>query len=145
MMMDKRILLVDDEETTRELIKEILLSKGYNVLCCEDGKSALDAYRANPFPVVITDIDMPCMDGNELISRLKEIDDQQVIIVLTIHSKPEIVIDIMRKGVFDYTLKPVQMSEFVYKVERAFEVADLKRVKKTMEMEKILKLERQLE
>jgi len=144
-MVDKRILLAEDEDTTRALIKEMLSSKGYMVIDYPDGKSALDAYRINPFPVVITDIDMPVMDGNELISQLKSIVDHQVIMVLTIHSEPGVIIDIMKKGVFDYAIKPVQLNDLLYKVERAFEVAELKKIKKTMEREKIIKLVDQLE
>jgi CheY-like chemotaxis protein len=70
-MIDKRILLVEDEYLTRNLIKEKLLANKFNVIDHQDGKAALEAYRANPFPVVITDIDMPVMDGNELIAQLK--------------------------------------------------------------------------
>ncbi len=144
-MLEKRILLVEDEDVTRALIKEMLSAKGYKVIDFPDGKVALEAFRGNPFSVVITDIDMPVMDGNELISNLKSIDEQLVIIVLTIHNEPEVIIDIMKKGVFDYAVKPAQANDLMYKVERAFEVAELKKIKKTMEREKVIKLVDQLE
>ncbi|HNR88532.1 MAG TPA: response regulator [Spirochaetota bacterium] len=144
-MNDSRILLVEDEEMSRDLVMGILKDRGYAVTACENGEAALGAYQMRPFPLVITDIDMPVMDGNELIRQIKGIDENQVIIVLTIHEETKIVIDIMRNGVFDYLIKPPVANDLLCKVERAMEVAELKRMKRVLEAEKTVRLENQLQ
>jgi len=128
-MIEKRILVAEDETASADLIREMLAASGYAVTLCEHGAAALEAYRERPFPVVVTDIEMPVMDGNELVTRLKKIDEDQIVIVLTVHSEPDVIIDIMRKGVYDYVIKPARSAEMLYKLERA----------------KVVRLENQLE
>ncbi|HOS41863.1 MAG TPA: response regulator, partial [Spirochaetota bacterium] len=74
-MIEKRILVAEDETASADLIREMLAASGYAVTLCEHGAAALEAYRERPFPVVVTDIEMPVMDGNELVTRLKKIDE----------------------------------------------------------------------
>lgn len=144
-MIEKRILVAEDETASADLIREMLAASGYAVTLCEHGAAALEAYRERPFPVVVTDIEMPVMDGNELVTRLKKIDEDQIVIVLTVHSEPDVIIDIMRKGVYDYVIKPARSAEMLYKLERAFEAAESRRMRRTIEREKVVRLENQLE
>lgn len=144
-MIDKRILLVEDDETTGMMLVEALYKDGYTVKWCPNGEDALNVYKDNPFPVVITDIEMPGMDGKELITRLKGLDEDQLIFVLTVHDEKDVIIEIMRKGVYDYIVKPAHSEDILNKLERAFEVAELRRMKRTLESEKVIKLNNQLE
>lgn len=145
-MIRKSILLVEDEDLTRELMKEMLTSKGYHVTDCPNGKAALETYIAAPVPVVITDIDMPVMDGYELISHLAALEVPPVIFVTTINSEPEIIINIMKKGIYDYILKPVKNIDLIHlQLNRAFEAYNMKRAYEIAQKEKIVRLENSLE
>ncbi len=144
-MDKKKILVVEDEALTGEMLIEMIASWGYEAVLCGDGGTAMDRYREDYYPVVITDIEMPGMDGNELIGKIKSLNSDQVIIVLTVHDRAEMIIETMRKGVYDYIIKPAESEELYRKLERAVEAAELRRMKTTLEKEKVVKLENQLE
>lgn len=143
-MTAKRVLIVDDDEITRNLLEEMLNAQGYVVALEINGKKALEQFKKNPFQVVVTDIEMPVMDGNELISRLVETEDDPVIVVLTVHDELDLVIDTMKKGVYDYIIKPFNADDILIKLRRAFEAADLRRMKRVLAKEKVVKLENQV-
>ncbi len=144
-MENKRILLVEDNEASRKLLKEVASSMGLEPVMAANGMEALDLFKKTPFPVVVTDLEMPEMDGSTLIDHLKDIDQEPVIIVQTIHRETSIIIDIMKKGVYDYVIKPIDIGDFGIKIERAFEAASLKRMQKIVDKERIVRLERELE
>jgi CheY-like chemotaxis protein len=144
-MNAKRIIIAEDDLSSARLLHEFLKSRGYEVEICYNGREALDKYTANPSSVVITDIEMPVMDGNELIDNLNRLDMPPVIFVTTAHTNPALIIDIMKKGVYDYIIKPIDMNDLMLKVVRAFETFDMKRSLEIMQREKVIRLERQLE
>lgn len=143
-MAAKRILIVDDDDITRNLLEEMLGAQGYEVALEVNGKKGLEHFKKNPFQVVITDIEMPVMDGKEFVSRLVEFEDKPVIIVLTVHDELDLVIDTMKKGVYDYIIKPFNVDDILIKLERAFETAELRRMKRVLAKEKVIKLENQI-
>ncbi len=144
-MRDNRIIVVEDEEIAGELLKKTLEEEGYAVSLFSDGVNAIQAFRESPFPVVITDLEMPIMSGGSLIEAIKEIDEEQVVIVVTSYSDSATIIEIMKKGVYDYIIKPVDGNLLLSTVKRALEAAELRRMKKAIENERILKLQSQLE
>ncbi len=144
-MSEKRILIAEDDVSTGIMLFEFLTSRGYLVDAVKDGNEALIKYKENPAQIVITDIDMPGMDGNELIGHLNAFEIPPVIFVTTIHTDPELMIDIMKKGVYDYILKPVDMNDILLKLNRAFEAYDLKRAFEIAQREKVIRLENNLE
>jgi len=142
--MDNRVLLVDDDEALLLLLEEMLKSRGYEVICRLNGMDGIDAFKKFMPPVVITDLQMPQIDGREMIPLIKEIDDTAVIIVMSVLKEAEVIIDVMKNGVFDYIIKPVMGDELSLKTKRAFELAELRRMKKVSQKEKVKKLENQL-
>lgn len=144
-MYEKRILVVDDAETAARYIRNKLESVGYNVTTAQNGRIALQIFRENPFPVVITDIEMPEMDGIELVENLNKFPNPPVIFIETSHSEPSVIIDLMKKGVYDYLLKPIDIEGLPLKVKSAFESAEMKRHLSIIDKEKIIRLENQLE
>ena len=70
--VSKRVLVVDDSLTVRELERKLLLSRGYQVAVAVDGMDGWNALRAEPFDLLITDIDMPRMDGIELVTQVRQ-------------------------------------------------------------------------
>ena len=96
-MNNKKILIVEDDPDSLNLIKDLLESEGYDVTTAQNGQEAFDLFMGNPFLVVITDINMPIMDGNDLVTKLKSnvTGTEPAIIVETVHNEPQYIIDIM--------------------------------------------------
>lgn len=143
-MTEKRILIVEDDAIPRKRLQEFLTSEGFNVEIARDGGEAMNKYNETSPQLVITDIGMPIMDGNELIGHLNSFELPPVIIVTTGNKVPELIIDIMKKGVYDYILKPFDLHDLLLKVTRAFEAYNLKRVFEITQREKVIRLENTL-
>lgn len=115
----KRILLVDDEETLRLSIKQVLSEDGYEVVTAKNGTEALELVRAEGFDLVITDLRMPGLSGLQLVSEIKKTDSLTKIIVISAYGTMETVVEAMRLGVNDFVAKPFKvksMKEIVTRV-----------------------------
>lgn len=140
----KKILLAEDDNDFANLIKTTLEDNGFPVEIANNGKIALDLFVETRFSVIIVDINMPVMSGDELARKIKEIDNNAIIIVQTGRAESEFIIDIMKIGVFDYMIKPVNLNDLIFKVKRAFEHYELISAKETLIREKELRFENQL-
>jgi CheY-like chemotaxis protein len=136
----KKILVVDDDDFTLDSIKMSLEAKGYTVLMAYNGKEALEIFQSEPVPVVITDLQMPVMDGVELVNHLIAFENKPIIIIQSTSSDIHIIIELMQKGVYDYLLKPYIFSELVVKTIKAFEIAELRLLKENSEKERELRI-----
>ncbi|MFW5807905.1 MAG: response regulator [Spirochaetota bacterium] len=145
MITEKRILIAEDDAPSAELLKIKLEEGGYAVTLCTNGIDALAAYREEHYPLVITDLAMPGMSGHDLINEIKTINSDQVIIVTTMHSDSDIIIKTMKKGIYDYIVKPIQLDTLLPQVKRAFEADELYRTRRFVEHERMIKLENQIE
>ncbi len=143
--MEKRILLVEDDEPLQLLLTEMLSTHAYTAITASNGQEGVDLYKKSQFEVVITDLQMPVMDGREFIEKLKSINENVIIIVATVQNNAQVIIDIMKMGIYDYIIKPVKGDEIAFTLQRAFEAAELRRIKKVLEKEKTTKLQNQLE
>ncbi|MFZ2864744.1 MAG: sigma-54 dependent transcriptional regulator [Ignavibacteriaceae bacterium] len=123
--MANKILVVDDEEIIRDSLFYILEKEGYQVDKAENGKTAYEKILANHFDLVITDIEMPLMKGTELLEKIKTINFQTSVIIITAFGSLDTAITALRNGANDYILKPVEFDELIIKVQRLFEVKDL--------------------
>ncbi len=123
--MNHKILVVDDEEIIRDSLYYILEKEGYQVDKAENGKVAYDKIIANHFDLVITDIEMPVMKGTELLEKIKTLDFQTSVIIITAFGSLDTAISALRNGASDYILKPVEFDELLIKAKRLFEVRDL--------------------
>jgi len=92
----KHVLLADDNHAIRQMLGNILSTLGYVVAYAEDGRRALDIYMTSPdtFSLIITDICMPEMDGNELIKEIRSVDTTTPIIVITGYAQPDLIREI---------------------------------------------------
>lgn len=120
-----KILVVDDEEIIRDSISYILDSEGYEVDKAENGKVAYEKIKEKHFDLVITDIEMPAMKGTELLEKIKTLDPQTAVIIITAFGSLDTAITALRNGASDYILKPVEFDELLIKVKRLFEIKDL--------------------
>lgn len=141
----KKILIAEDDEHSALMLKELLTLSGYEVVLAANGVEALAAFEKEYFPLLITDIEMPQMDGNELITRINQGAVPPVIIVTTVHREYDLIIDVMKKGAFEYLVKPLNLDEVLFKVNRGFEAYEMKKSSIMLEKEKTIRLENQLE
>ena len=125
---DRSILVVEDDERSSQLLKDVLEGSGYNVVLASNGKEAQSILEKRNFPLVITDLEMPEVNGQELIRHLSNSGNDAEIIVETCHNESEVIIDVMKNGIYDYLIKPIDLNELLLKVQRAIESAYLKKV-----------------
>jgi two-component system, NtrC family, response regulator AtoC len=133
------ILVVDDEEPFRRLLKNELARKGYAVSVAADGGEALRLMRENPFDAILLDVVMPGMDGLSLMKKLKEDPSAPPIIVLTGKATVETAVEAMKNGAYDYLTKPYKLDELVIVVDRACEYGRLSVKNKLLEQELVRK------
>jgi len=117
----KKLLVIDDEASTRELLKMSLESDGYTVFVAEDGPKGLEIFaRENP-PVVLTDIKMPGMDGIEVLKRVKEQNPDSEVIVITGHGEMNLAIQALQLEASDFINKPISDEGLAVALRRAEE------------------------
>ncbi len=116
-----RVLVVDDERFFREAIREALESAGCAVTTAENGALALDLVDGGAFGVVVLDVEMPGMDGIEVLRRMRIQRPDLRVIILSAHTGQQFVIDALRLGAVDYLAKPLHDEELVLAVRRAHE------------------------
>ncbi len=102
------ILVADDELAIRELVGEILEADGHSITLAEDGEDALEKFKRSWHEIVFSDIRMPKMNGIELLTAIKEINENTQFIIMTSHASIDNSIDALKKGAFDYILKPFE-------------------------------------
>jgi DNA-binding NtrC family response regulator len=100
------ILVADDDDSVRGLLKTILTRAGHGVVEVEDGKAAIDELTARPFDVVITDLMMPKADGLEVLRRARQIQPRTPVIMLTAEGSIRDCVEAMREGAFNFLTKP---------------------------------------
>ncbi|MCB1179728.1 MAG: response regulator [Leptospiraceae bacterium] len=135
-MIEKEIYIVDDERTITSSLKFTLVKENYSVTEFNNPIELLEAFDKKPVPVVISDINMPQMRGEVLGSKLTQMHNPPVIIYLTSDDDLKTVIAAMKTGALDYIIKPFQKEELLIRVEKAFEIFELKRIQKSIEEEK---------
>ena len=109
--MNNRILLVDDEETIRYVLRETLISEGYNVDIAEDAFQALERFKLASYDLIITDIKMKGMNGIQLIREIKRSDLDLKIIIITAYGSLETVKEAAKLGVVEMISKPFKIQE----------------------------------
>ncbi len=112
------ILIADDEKDYLEVLRAILEDQGYSVLTAENGAEGLEMARNNRVDLVITDLRMPVMTGEELIHSLRAEGMEMDIIVSTAYGTIESAVDAIREGANDYFVKTGEMDELLLKVDR---------------------------
>jgi len=115
------ILVADDKKSMREFLSEALRKEGYQVTAASDGKEALNAFRETAPDLVVTDIRMPGMDGLTFLKKMRELDPDSVVIVITAYGSIESAVKAMKSGAYDYITKPFSIEELTVVVERARE------------------------
>ncbi len=114
-----RILVVDDERVIREILAEFLTLEGFSVHTVEDGEKALTELRLRPYDLLITDLKMPRLSGLQLLEKVEQERLGVLTVLMTGFGTVETAIEAMKKGAYDYLLKPFKVEEVIHVVERA--------------------------
>lgn len=122
-MEKARILVVDDDKLTCELLLDFLQLKGYGADCANDGMEAVKKIENGDYSVVISDVRMPQMNGMELLAKIKSFNPHIEIIMITAHSAMEIALKCMEKGAFGFIQKPIEdLNEILATVQKAVDI-----------------------
>jgi DNA-binding response OmpR family regulator len=145
MEKNKKILLVEDDENNREAITALLEVNNYSVESAANGKEALKKLESEQFNLIITDLNMPIMNGEEFIAALGDSETNHVILVQTVLTDMSKAISLMRQGVYDYILKPYSNQEFLHRIKLALEVSELRALSRMVEKERQERMNKQLD
>lgn len=119
------VLVVDDREMMRDSVSGTLQRAGFRVVTAEGAESALSlAARRRP-DALVTDLKMPGMSGIELVEKIREIDDDLPVVVMTAYGTVETAVQAIKAGAFDYITKPFEGDELIIAVKRAIQHAEL--------------------
>jgi len=121
-----RILIVDDEPSSLELLEVYLSEKGYDVACAMDGKECLKKVVSFSPHVLVLDIRLPDADGLEILRQLKEKKNTPHVIVITAFHDMSTTIKAMKLGAFEYIPKPIDVDELEGAIERALDLSKTK-------------------
>ncbi len=116
-----RVLVVDDERVIREILADFLTLEGFWVRTAEDGTAALAELQRHPYDLVISDLKMPKMGGIELLDHIGKVAPNVLTVIMTGFGTVETAIDAMKRGAYDYVLKPFKIEEVIHIIQRALE------------------------
>lgn len=116
-MSKANVLVVDDEPGVREMLTDALHLQGYQVTAVADGFEALKQLRENEFQLVVSDINMPKVDGYELLERMRNVGDATPVILLTARGEKADLARGFRTGADDYVTKPFGLEELALRIE----------------------------
>ena len=125
-MNQVHILVVDDDPAVRDVLQETLTEQGYHVLIAEDGAAAIQAVKDSVINILVTDFQLPDIDGLEIIERLLKFDAKIIPIMMTGFGTIEIAVRAMKSGAFDFITKPFDPSTVALVVGKAAEVLRLR-------------------
>ena len=136
-----RILVVDDERVIREILADFLTMEGFSVQTAADGQDALASLSRGHFDLVLSDLKMPGVGGLELLAAIQEHTPHVVTVIMTGFGTVETAIDAMKRGAYDYILKPFKVEEVVRTIRRGLEKRKLQaenfRLKEALSLYKV--------
>ncbi len=126
-MAKASILIVDDDRAILNAFDQVLRREGYSVQLADEGSEALEKIRASNFDLVICDVRMPGMDGLEVLSRIKYMNPEVDVIIITAYATVEDGVKAIKGGAYDYLTKPLALEELCHKVAKLMERRGLER------------------
>ncbi len=112
------VLVVDDEPLIRENVAEYLDREGFDVVCAASGEEAMELATARRFDVALCDVQLPGIDGLELLGRLHRLSPETFVLLITAYATVENAVEAFKRGAHDYLMKPILLDEVLAKVRR---------------------------
>ncbi len=121
------ILVVDDEPLIRDTLAEYLTQEGFAVETCADGEKAITRVSETRFAVVLCDVQLPGLDGLELLDQLHRVSPETFVLMMTAYATVENAVEAFHRGAHDYLMKPLLLSEVLNKIRRVIAYGELYR------------------
>jgi DNA-binding NtrC family response regulator len=115
------ILVADDDDGIRFVLEDLLLKLGYRVTCADEGGKALELVDRERFDLIILDLKMPDMNGMDVLRRVHRDHPDLLVLVITAYGSPELAMEAIREGAYDYFTKPFEVQDLRITVQRALE------------------------
>ena len=119
------VLIVDDSTSIHEMLEAVIQPIGFTAAFATDGTKGLARYKAEPFDLVLVDVQMKPMDGITLLRELKKVDPKCVVVVMTAFANPTYALDALKLGAFDFLQKPFKVDELISALKRGVEFKKL--------------------
>jgi two-component system response regulator HydG len=116
-----RILVVDDEESIRMMLRAVLEEEGYEIIEAADGPEAVKAVEQNPLDLILLDIRMTTMDGIETLTEIRKISPFVPVLMMTAYATVKTAVEALKAGAFEYLAKPLDIEELKILVQKALE------------------------
>jgi two-component system NtrC family response regulator len=131
----EKVLVVDDEKNYLLIMEHFLSEQGYRVLTAADAQTALNILEDTDLDLILTDMKMPGLNGIDLIRRVKDVDPDMPVVMMTAFGSVEKAVEAMRAGAYDFLLKPFENEVMLRTIERALEIGRLKRHNRLLRQE----------
>lgn len=129
-----KILVIDDQRSIRNTLKDILELEGYEVELAENGKDGMEIFLESKYDLVLSDIKMPEMDGLEVLSKIMEVHSDVPVVMISGHGNIDTAVESIKKGAYDFIEKPLDLNRLLITVKNALEkkelVVETKKLKK---------------
>lgn len=120
-----RILVIDDERSIRNTLKDILQYEKYDVDLAEDGNQGLELISKNEYDIVLCDIKMPGMDGIEVLGKMQSSFPDMPVVMISGHGNIDTAVESIKKGAFDYIEKPLDLNRLLITIRNAMDKSSL--------------------
>src|SRR5512133_2677517 len=114
-----KILVIDDEKSIRNTLKDILGFEGYQVELAENGKAGIASVQSNDFDIILCDIKMPEMDGLEVLEQIRKIKPESTVVMISGHGTIDTAVEAIKKGAFDFIEKPLDLNRLLITLRNA--------------------------
>ena len=122
-----KILVIDDKELTVQFLKQNLSARGYEVLVANSGEDGVEIYKEELPDLVLLDLKLPGIDGIETLSKVKEIDSEALVVMITAYGEITTAVKAIKTGAYDYLEKPFGFDQVIHLIQNALETTKLKR------------------
>jgi DNA-binding NtrC family response regulator len=123
--MKPSILIVDDDEVMQETLSDVLRKRGYEIFTVGSGNGALPMIEKNVIDLILLDMRLPDIDGLEVLKKIKEFDNEILVIMMTAYSDVQTAVSAMKSGAYDYINKPFELEELKLLIEKGLEMKSL--------------------
>lgn len=127
-----KILVIDDQKSIRNTLKDILEYENHQVVLAEDGADGLEKFNAEKFDIVLTDIKMPNLDGMEVLDKIMQSGQDSPVIMISGHGNIDTAVEAIKKGAYDFIEKPLDLNRLLVTIRNAIEKKNLVTETKTL-------------
>jgi two-component system, NtrC family, nitrogen regulation response regulator NtrX len=120
-----KILIIDDEKAIRNTLREILEYEGYQIEEASNGEEGIQKIESDDFDMVLCDVKMPKMDGMAVLNKVKEIDEDLPIVMISGHGNVEMAVEATKKGAYDFIVKPPDLNKLLITVRNSIDKKEL--------------------